>query len=103
MVGFLSGDFGEQHPTGDLFRSVLQLINHDKFKVKIFSTSKRCIEVERDLIGDKKIEFISFENATDHQVARTIYDHKVFHLIDLNGFTAGARLMVLKLRPAPRQ
>jgi hypothetical protein len=78
VVGFLSGDFGEQHPTGDLFKSVLQLINLGEFKVIIFSSSKRNKEVETDLIGDKKIEFISFKKMQQIIMLHVRYTTRVF-------------------------
>lgn len=47
--------------------------------------------------------FVSCEDRTDADVARIIADAEIDILVDLNGFTKGARTNILAHRPAPIQ
>lgn len=100
-IGYLSPDFGD-HAVGGLIQDVFAA--HDREQVIVHGYSLRqhagsvadAIRAGCDVFRD--CDALSTEN-----VAQAIADDAIDILVDLGGFTLGARPAVLALRPAPIQ
>lgn len=100
-IGYLSPDFG-RHPVGELVQGIFSA--HDHQRVEIFGYSLRTHTgpiAER--IRDSVEHFRDVATASNEDVAQRIRDDNLDVLIDLGGYTQGARPEVLAVRPAPVQ
>jgi predicted O-linked N-acetylglucosamine transferase (SPINDLY family) len=101
-VGYLSSDFC-RHAMSYLIAELLE--RHDRSKFKIYgycSTLDDGSDVRARILGAfDEVRFV--RDLTDAQAAQRIRDDEIDILIDLNGLTLGARLQVLRHRPAPIQ
>jgi predicted O-linked N-acetylglucosamine transferase (SPINDLY family) len=100
-VGYVSPDLG-RHPVGNLLSSVLS--SHDKKKFRIYCYSDRLNE---DAVSEKLRESCDCWNRTvgieHHELAEIIRRDGIDILVDLAGHTAGNRLPVFAMKPAPVQ
>lgn len=101
-VGYLSSDF-RNHPVSQLIGSLFAHHDRKLLRVIAYSTGRgdgsayrRQIEVGCDV-------FVDLHLVGTASAARHIREDGVDILIDLNGHTAGNRLKVFALRPAPVQ
>jgi len=101
-VGYVSSDFGN-HPLSHLMQSVFGM--HDKSRFEVFcfalspndgSTWRGKIEAEVEHVED--LTALNFADC-----ARLIHSRGIHVLINLNGYTKGARNELFALRPAPVQ
>jgi len=101
-IGYLSSDLRE-HAVGQISRRLFGL--HDRRAVEVFcystgqndgSAIRRQIEAE----SDRFVDIIGEDFVTS---ARRIRQDGIDILVDLNGWTAGNRLEIMALRPAPIQ
>ncbi|KAI0981546.1 hypothetical protein GJ496_005299 [Pomphorhynchus laevis] len=102
-IGYVSSDFCN-HPTAHLMQSVPGF--HDRKKVEIFCYA---------LSGDDGTTFRSkINNEAEHfydlskipcfaQAAQKIYQDEIDILVNLNGYTRGARNEIFAMKPAPIQ
>jgi protein O-GlcNAc transferase len=100
-LGYLSPDFRE-HSVGHFIRHVLANHDWDTFDVVCYSLSNNNDAVTEEIRG----QVSQFHNVTlldDEALAQKIHADGIQILIDLAGHTAGNRLPVLVLRPAPLQ
>lgn len=100
-IGYVSADF-VTHPVGFLLLDVLR--NHDRERVEVFCYSQvtgpdRLTEELRSHADHWRDTF--FDNDVD--LAQQIADDGIHVLVDLSGHTAGNRLKVFAMRPAPVQ
>lgn len=100
-LGYLSADFGE-HAVGGLVRD--HFAAHDRSVVSVYGYSLREHQgaVAQTIRAGFDV-FIELGHATTTQIAQRIADDGIDVLIDLAGYTLGARPAVLALRPAPVQ
>lgn len=101
-LGYLSSDFCD-HPIAFLLTEVWELHDRTRFETFAYSIGPRS-----DAPIRRRIEsaFDHFADAFDEPPARTaqrIRDDGIDVLIDLNGFTLGARSDIPAMRPAPVQ
>ncbi|QOZ28893.1 glycosyltransferase family 41 protein [Bradyrhizobium sp. CCBAU 51753] len=101
-LGYVSTDF-RKHATAYLIAELFEL--HDRTRFDLFGYS-----IGPDDASDIRARLIkSFDNFAacearpDAEVARAIADAEIDILVDLNGFTKGARSNIFALRPAPIQ
>ncbi|MBI5138158.1 MAG: tetratricopeptide repeat protein [Nitrospirae bacterium] len=101
-IGYLSADF-HGHATAYLAAQLFELHDRAGFEVLGYSLGpddgspmRRRIAAAFDRFADVRAE--GFE-----QTARRIHDDGVDILVDLKGYTQGARTEILALRPAPVQ
>ncbi|MBK7686825.1 MAG: FkbM family methyltransferase, partial [Rhodocyclaceae bacterium] len=98
-IGYLSSDF-YAHATMYLLRGVLR--NHDKANFEIFAYSYTAIDdamtAEVRSVCDS---FRDIQMMSDDAAARLIADDGIDILVDLKGYTGGARLGICARRPAP--
>jgi protein O-GlcNAc transferase len=102
-LGFVSADL-RGHPVGRLLSSVLPKIGKDGFRVFLYANHPAHGDdaLTRELQADKVV-FRRIHGMSDHDVADQIVKDRVDVLIDLSGHTAGNRLEVFALKPAPVQ
>ena len=101
-IGFVSSDLRKH----SVARFVLPLFeNYDRDALEIYCYASR--EEEGDEIQQRmrgmvqEFRFVGDQSHTE--LAQTIRDDRIDILIELNGFTAESRLMVMAFRPAPVQ
>lgn len=102
-VGYVSSDFGN-HPTSHLMQSVPGL--HDRHKVEIFcyALSPDDGTTFRSKIAREAEHFIDLSQvACNGKAADRIYADGINVLVNMNGYTKGARNEIFALKPAPVQ
>lgn len=102
-IGYVSSDFGN-HPTSHLMQSIPGL--HDRSKVEVFSYA---LNADDDTTFRKKIlkeseHFIDISNVQcNNEAASKINEDEIDILINMNGYTKGAKNEIFALKPAPIQ
>lgn len=102
-VGYVSSDFGN-HPTSHLMQSVPGL--HDRSRVEIFcyALSPDDGTTFRGKILSEAEHFVDLSLITcNGKAADRIYADGIHILVNMNGYTKGARNEIFALRPAPVQ
>jgi len=102
-VGYVSSDFGN-HPTSHLMQSVPGF--HDKTKVEIFcySLSPDDSTSFRAKIASQTEHFIDLSQIPcNGKAADRIHADGIHILVNMNGYTKGARNELFALKPAPIQ
>ena len=100
-VGYVSGDFF-RHPVGYFLAEVLAHHEFSEVEAVLYSTSVRSDDLTSRLRGYAKA-WRSLVGLNDEAAAGLIRADVVDILIDLSGHTAGNRLPMFGLRPAPVQ
>ncbi|KAH9825337.1 UDP-N-acetylglucosaminyltransferase [Melampsora americana] len=103
-VGYVSSDFNN-HPLAHLMQSVFGLHDRNSFEVVCYGTtasdgSTYRKKIERD-VG--KSGFVDVSGWETERIVRRIVDDKIHILINLNGYTKGARNEIFAARPCPVQ
>lgn len=101
-VGYVSSDFNN-HPLAHLMQSVFGL--HDTAKVKAFcyATTASDNSVHRQQIEKEAPVFYDASNWSTERLVGQIVRDGIHILVNLNGYTRGARNEVFAARPAPIQ
>lgn len=102
-IGYVSSDFGN-HPTSHLMQSVPGM--HDKIQVEVFcyALSQDDGTAFRSKISRESEHFIDLSNIPcNGKAADRIYSDNIHILVNMNGYTKGARNEIFALRPAPIQ
>ncbi|XP_072390570.1 UDP-N-acetylglucosamine--peptide N-acetylglucosaminyltransferase 110 kDa subunit isoform X2 [Diabrotica undecimpunctata] len=102
-IGYVSSDFGN-HPTSHLMQSIPGM--HDKSKVEIFcyALSQDDGTTFRSKISREAEHFIDLSSLScNGKAADRIYSDNIHVLVNMNGYTKGARNEIFALRPAPIQ
>ena len=102
VIGYLSEDF-RNHPVGHLTCGLYRLHNRGDFKVYGYSYGKDDGSSYRRQIMLGCDRFVDIRSLNSLEAARRIYDDRVDILVELGGHTAGSRLDICALRPAPIQ
>jgi tetratricopeptide (TPR) repeat protein len=101
-VGYVSSDFNN-HPLAHLMQSVFGL--HDRTRVKAYcyaTTASDRSEHRKQIEAESPVFHDAHSWGPDHLVQQIVNDG-IHILINLNGFTRGARNEVFAARPAPIQ
>ncbi|MBF0214329.1 MAG: tetratricopeptide repeat protein [Magnetococcales bacterium] len=101
-IGYLSCDF-LNHATSILMAEMIKLHNRERFEILIYSYGDNDGKEMRQRIIDACDRFIDLKNVDHEQAARIIHQDGVHILVELKGFTKGARLEISAQRPAPLQ
>jgi predicted O-linked N-acetylglucosamine transferase (SPINDLY family) len=100
-VGYVSGDF-RAHPVGYFLLAVLPA--HDRAAIELFCYSNADV---RDAVTDRLRAaakgWRDIARLSDEDAARLIRRDRIDLLVDLSGHTAGNRLTLFTLEPAPVQ
>ncbi len=100
-VGFVSGDFRE-HPVGYFIESVLGALKGGALDVVLYPTThtEDALSARLKALG---WPWRSLAGVSDARAVEMIAEDGIHILVDLSGHTAGNRLMLFALRPAPKQ
>uniref|UniRef100_A0A182PJX4 protein O-GlcNAc transferase n=1 Tax=Anopheles epiroticus TaxID=199890 RepID=A0A182PJX4_9DIPT len=102
-IGYVSSDFGN-HPTSHLMQSIPGL--HDRNRVEIFcyALSPDDGTTFRGKISRESEHFIDLsQTPCNGKAADRIHADGIHILVNMNGYTKGARNEIFALRPAPVQ
>lgn len=95
-IGYLSADFNN-HAVGHLIRDLAAAHDHQNFKISGFSLSPLANHIDTDHGFDA---FFELNGLPDDQAIALISAQEVDVLLDLGGYTKGARPSLLAARPA---
>ncbi|CAO2045810.1 unnamed protein product [Urochloa humidicola] len=101
-VGYVSSDFGN-HPLSHLMGSVFGMHDRDNIEVFCYALSQNDGTEWRQRIQSEAEHFVDVSAMTSDMIARLINQDKIHILINLNGYTKGARNEIFALQPAPIQ
>ena len=101
-VGYMSADFGD-HATAHLMAGVFERHDRKRFKTYAVSLEPTDGSPMRSRLEAAFDEFIDAVKMNDRQIASLVRELEIDILVDLKGYTLGARVNVLAMRPAPIQ
>jgi predicted O-linked N-acetylglucosamine transferase (SPINDLY family) len=101
-VGFVSSDF-HQHATTLLMAELIELMDHGRFEVFLYSHGHDDGSVMRERVKAAADHFVEVRGQGEIQVVERICKDGIDVLIDLKGHTSGNRLGLFAWRPAPVQ
>ncbi|KAL4907531.1 hypothetical protein BDW74DRAFT_125706 [Aspergillus multicolor] len=99
-VGYVSSDFNN-HPLAHLMQSVFGLHNPSKVKAYCYATTASDKSIHRQQIEKEAPVFHDASAWPVERLVRQIVEDGIHILINLNGYTRGARNEVFAARPAP--
>lgn len=102
-IGYVSSDFGN-HPTSHLMQSIPGL--HDRTKIEVFcyALSPDDGTTFRGKVARECEHFIDLSSLPcNGKAADKIYGDGIHILVNMNGYTKGARNEIFALKPAPIQ
>ncbi|KAL3481186.1 glycosyl transferase family 41-domain-containing protein [Aspergillus californicus] len=99
-VGYVSSDFNN-HPLAHLMQSVFGLHNPSKVKAYCYATTASDKSIHRQQIEKEAPMFHDASGWPVERLVRQIVEDGIHILINLNGYTRGARNEVFAARPAP--
>jgi len=101
-LGYLSGDF-HQHATAHLMAELFERHNRHRFEVIGYSYGPDDGSAMRGRLVRAFDRLVDIRALSHRQAAAAIHDDAVDILIDLKGYTHGARPAIAAQRPAPVQ
>lgn len=101
-VGYVSSDFNN-HPLAHLMQSVFGLHNKAKVKAYCYATTASDNTVHRQQIEREAPVFYDASTWSAERLVSQIVKDGIHILVNLNGYTRGARNEVFAARPAPIQ
>lgn len=99
-IAYLSNDFHD-HATSHLLIEVLEAHDRARFEVHAFSFGGTDEKAMRRRVCDSVTRFHDVTALTDADAARAIHAAGIDILVDLKGYTRGARTGIMMLHPAP--
>lgn len=100
-IGYVSGDFWDQHATMKLVRRMFELHDRDRFEVTLFcNTPKFLLEknkADRSAWGD----IVEIRDMTDEQTLAEIHKRQIDILVDMKGYTKFNRAQIFNEPAAP--
>ncbi|XP_070553169.1 UDP-N-acetylglucosamine--peptide N-acetylglucosaminyltransferase 110 kDa subunit-like [Ptychodera flava] len=102
-VGYVSSDFGN-HPTSHLMQSIPEMHNRENVEIFCYALSADDNTTFRSKIAKGAEHFVDLSQILcNGKAADRISADGVHILINMNGYTKGARNEIFALRPAPIQ
>ena len=101
-VGYVSSDFNN-HPLAHLMQSVFGFHNKTRVKAFCYATTASDGSVHRQQIEREAPSFYDTSSWSIDQLVNQIVEDRIHILVNLNGYTRGARNEVFAARPAPIQ
>ncbi|KAJ3580407.1 hypothetical protein NPX13_g155 [Xylaria arbuscula] len=101
-IGYVSSDFNN-HPLAHLMQSVFGFHNPQRAKAICYATTASDRSVHRQQIEREAPIFRDVNGWTSEQIVQQIVKDNIHILVNLNGYTRGARNEVFAARPAPIQ
>lgn len=99
-VGYVSSDFNN-HPLAHLMQSVFGLHNPKRVKAFCYATTPGDGTVHRKQIEQEAPVFLDVSSWSIDRLVQQIVNDGIHILVNLNGYTRGARNEVFAARPAP--
>jgi protein O-GlcNAc transferase len=100
-IGMVSGDF-KRHPVGRFVQPLFRAFNRNEFELFAYGNEVDEDEVTGEIRANAS-GYLDLTGLTDEAAARRIREDELDLLVDLSGHTAGNRLGIFALRPAPIQ
>ncbi|GAB2295664.1 hypothetical protein Dimus_029818 [Dionaea muscipula] len=101
-VGYVSSDFGN-HPLSHLMGSVFGMHDRENVEVFCYALSPSDGSEWRQRIQSEVEHFLDVSSMSSDMIAKLINDNKIQILVNLNGYTKGARNEIFAMQPAPIQ
>ena len=101
-IGYVSSDFGN-HPLSHLMQSVFGLHDRTKFDVTCYALTPPDGSACRHHIEESVETFKDISKLHSGDAAQLINNDGIHILVNLNGYTKGARNEIFALQPAPIQ
>jgi hypothetical protein len=101
-IGYVSSDFNN-HPLAHLMQSVFGLHDISKAKAFCYATTASDRSVHREQIEREAPVFHDASSWPPDRLVQQIVQDEIHILVNLNGYTRGARNEVFAARPAPIQ
>jgi len=102
-IGYVSSDFGN-HPTSHLMQSIPGVHNRSRVEIFCYSLSPDDGTTFRQKVSREAEHFIDLSAIQcNGKAADRIYQDGIHVLVNMNGYTKGARNEIFALRPAPIQ
>ena len=101
-IGYLSADF-QQHATAHLISELFELHDRGRFSIIGYSYGADDGSAARARLRTAFDSFVDLEHLSHASAAARIRADRVDILVDLKGYTTGARPEIMALRPAPIQ
>jgi predicted O-linked N-acetylglucosamine transferase (SPINDLY family) len=101
-IGYLSGDFC-RHATARLIAELIERHDRNRFEVFGYCYSKNDGSEVRERLVTAFDHFVRIDTLSHADAARRINRDQIDILIDLKGYTTGARTEIPAARPAPIQ
>ena len=101
-VGYVSSDFNN-HPLAHLMQSVFGLHDRSKVNAICYGTTASDGSVHRQQIEDEAPLFYDASSWSIERLVNQIVSDRIHILVNLNGYTRGAKNEVFAARPAPIQ
>lgn len=102
VVGYVSSDFNN-HPLAHLMQSVFGFHDARRFRANCYATTASDGSVHRQQIEEEAPVFYDASSWSIDRLVKQIVDDGVHVLVNLNGYTRGAKNEVFAARPAPIQ
>ncbi|KAL1915529.1 uncharacterized protein VTP21DRAFT_6653 [Calcarisporiella thermophila] len=99
-IGYVSSDFNN-HPLAHLMQSVFGFHDRNRFEVFCYATSPSDNSPYRQKIEREAEHFFDVSSWGIQQIVERIIKDGIHILVNLNGYTKGARNEVFAARPAP--
>ncbi|CAE6478664.1 unnamed protein product [Rhizoctonia solani] len=99
-VAYISSDFNN-HPLGHLMQSVFRFHNAERFEIYCYATTASDGSIYRATIETTAHHFLDVSSWSTQTVVERIQSDGIHILINLNGYTKGARNDIFAVRPAP--
>ncbi|KAG0004264.1 hypothetical protein BGZ65_000686, partial [Modicella reniformis] len=101
-IGYVSSDFNN-HPLSHLMQSVFGMHDKSRFEVFCYATTPADQTPYRIKIQSEVEHFIEVSSWSTQAIVERIVDDGIHVLVNLNGYTKGARNEVFAARPCPVQ
>ncbi|KAL9233417.1 hypothetical protein vseg_008423 [Gypsophila vaccaria] len=101
-IGYVSSDFGN-HPLSHLMGSVFGMHNREHVEVFCYALSPNDGTEWRHRTQTETEHFVDVSAMPSNQIAKMINDDQIQVLVNLNGYTKGARNEIFAMQPAPIQ
>ncbi|KNA11934.1 hypothetical protein SOVF_130120 [Spinacia oleracea] len=101
-VGYVSSDFGN-HPLSHLMGSVFGMHNRENVEVFCYALSPNDGTEWRQRTQSEAEHFVDVSAMSSDMIAKLINQDNIQILVNLNGYTKGARNEIFAMQPAPIQ
>ncbi|KAI9740739.1 MAG: hypothetical protein M1818_004704 [Claussenomyces sp. TS43310] len=101
-IGYVSSDFNN-HPLAHLMQSVFGLHDLSRAKAFCYATTPSDLSIHREQIEREAPIFRDASTWSSERLVHQIVDDGIHILVNLNGYTRGAKNEVFAARPAPIQ